>query len=288
MSVVPETPRWLVATGREDKAREVLDGIADKDSAEAYINHLSRDAAALKRPNWRNLLQPYARPALIVGVTMAAIQQFVGINTIIYYAPKIMQQTGLSASNAILNSVAIGVLNVIMTIVAIRLVDRWGRKPLLYTSLIGMTASLVGLWAAFELSALSGAQSTLALIFILVYIASFAIGMGPIFWLLIAEVFSQDVRGEGAGASTTVNWLSNFAVSLTFPLLIAAIGEGWTFAIYAAVAVVAIAFVVRFVPETKDRSFEEIDAQLRRHGPTAPVEPATPDRAGRSGRPAHA
>ena len=166
--------------------------------------------------------------------------------------------------------------------------DHWGRKPLLYTSLIGMTVSLVGLWAAFEVSGLKSAQSTLALIFILVYIASFAIGLGPIFWLLIAEVFPNDVRGEGAGASTTVNWLSNFAVSLTFPLLIAAIGEGWTFAIYAGVSVLAIAFVARFVPETKDRSFEEIDARLRRHGPTAPSQPERPERPERPGRPAHA
>ena len=288
MSLVPETPRWLVATGREDRARDVLEGITERESADAYIRHLSEDTAALKRPQWRHLLRPYVRPALVVGATMAAIQQFVGINTIIYYAPKIMQQTGLSASNAILNSVIIGALNVVMTIVSIRLVDRWGRKPLLYTSLIGMTVSLVGLWAAFEVSGLKSAQSTLALIFILVYIASFAIGLGPIFWLLIAEVFPNDVRGEGAGASTTVNWLSNFAVSLTFPLLIAAIGEGWTFAIYAGVSVLAIAFVARFVPETKDRSFEEIDARLRRHGPTAPSQPERPERPERPGRPAHA
>ncbi|MEK8144760.1 MFS transporter [Streptomyces sp. M10(2022)] len=204
-------------------------------------------------------MSPRVRPALIVGLTLAAAQQFGGINTIIYYAPTLIQKTGLSASNSIFYSVAIGVINLVMTVVAVRLVDRMGRRPLLLISLTGMLVMLVLLGFAYVM----GMSSELALLFMVVYIASFAVGLGPVFWVLVGELFPPSARAAGSGASTAVNWASNFVVSLLFLPLADAIGQGETFWIFAAVVLFALWFVGRYVPETRDREFDEVEAALQ-------------------------
>jgi MFS family permease len=211
----------------------------------------------------RELLGPAVRPALLTAVTLAAIQQLSGINAVIYYAPSIMEKTGLGASNSILYSVAVGAINVAATVVSFRLVDRAGRRPLLLWSLGAMLVSLVLLGLTFVLP-LGAADSWLSLICLVAYIAAFAVGLGPIFWLLIAEIFPARARAEGASAATAANWLWNFVVGLLFLPLATAVGQGETFWIFAAVCALGLAFVNQFVPETKARSFTEIDADVRR------------------------
>jgi len=206
------------------------------------------------------LLEPSVRPALIVGLTLAAAQQFAGINTIIYYAPTIIEQTGLTASNSIFYSVAIGVINFLMTIVAIRLIDRVGRRKLLLFSLAGMTVTL----ALLGLSFVAGWSALVALTFMVLYIACFAVGMGPVFWVLIGEIFPPAARAQGSGASTAVNWASNFIVSLVFLTIVSEIGEGETFWVLGVICALALLFCLRFVPETKDRTFTDVDAALQR------------------------
>jgi MFS family permease len=175
-----------------------------------------------------------------------------------------MEQTGLSASNAILYSIAIAVINVAMTLVAIRYVDRSGRRRLLQVSLIGMTVSLALLGLAFALGSNSTGTSLLALACILVYICAFAVGLGPVFWLLIAEIYPQHVRGAAMSSATAVNWLSNFVVALLFPVMLAELGSDVTFWIYAGICVLAYVFVQKLVPETKERTLEDIQRDLNR------------------------
>jgi sugar porter (SP) family MFS transporter len=262
---LPESPEWLFRHGRPQAASKVIASVSDKTTADAALERRrQREPQPVEQEHqsngWRVLLEARVRPALIVGLVLAAAQQFGGINTIIYYAPTIIEQTGLTASNSIFYAVAIGVINFLMTIVAIRLIDRAGRRKLLLFSLAGMTVTL----ALLGLSFVAGWSALVALIFMVLYIASFAVGMGPVFWVLIGEIFPPDARAQGSGASTAVNWASNFVVSLVFLSVVSAIGEGETFWVFGVICALALVFCVRFVPETKDRDFADVDAALQR------------------------
>jgi sugar porter (SP) family MFS transporter len=258
----PETPAWLVAHGERDEARHVLLQAVDETEAERLVHDLRSAAEPQERGGLRTLLRSRAAPALLIGVTLAAVQQFSGINAVIAYAPSIMERTGLSASNAILYSIAIGVANVAATLAALRLVDRRGRRPLLLASTAGTFVSLALLGVTFEVS-LGAWASWLSLICLLGYIVAFAIGLGPIFWLLIAEIFPAEARAAGAGLATAVNWLSSFVVGLLFVPLADAIGQGPAFWIFAGVCAFGFAFALRYVPETKGRTLGEIQAEVQ-------------------------
>jgi sugar porter (SP) family MFS transporter len=265
----PETPAWLGAHARPEEARQVVLEVVDEAEADSLLESLGHSRRlGGRRADIAALLRSPARPALIVGVALAALQQLCGINAIIYYAPHIMERTGLSAVASILSSVILGVINVAATVVSFRLVDRAGRRPLLLASLGGMFISLVLLGVALMLPP-GSAGSLLALVCILVYVAAFAVGLGPIYWLLVSEIFPTDARAAGAGISTAVNWLSNFIVGLIFLPVVSAMGQGPTFWIFAAVCALAFAFVTRFVPETRNRSFVDIDNELRERWPAA-------------------
>jgi sugar porter (SP) family MFS transporter len=258
----PETPAWLESHGQTERARQVLANVVGEAQAERLLHDLRRGRVQSPASvGVRTLLRSDAAPALLIGVTLAAIQQFSGINAIIAYAPSIMERTGLSASNSILYSILVGVANVAATAVAVRLVDRRGRRPLLLASTVGACASLVLLGVTFEVS-LGDWGSWLSLAGLLAYIASFAVGLGPIFWLLIAEIFPAEARGAGAGVSTAVNWFSGFVVGLLFVPLADAVGQGPTFWIFAAVCAIGVLFVKRYVPETQGRTFTDIAAEL--------------------------
>jgi len=277
---LPESPEWLGTHGRVDRARALIASVTNEATADQLIEQRRRRRQQLEaerpgRRGWQVLRSARVRPALVVGLTLAAVQQFGGINTIIYYAPTIMEQTGLTAGNSILYSVAIGLINLAMTLVAIKLVDRVGRRVLLIVSLVGMTVSMALLGLAFVV----GLDSVLALVFMVAYIALFAMGLGPVFWVLVGEIFPPSARAVGSSASTTVNWSSNFVVSLVFLPVADAIGQGPTFWIFALICAVALWFVTRYVPETKDRDATQVDAALqrrfgRRHRPAAGEQPA--------------
>jgi sugar porter (SP) family MFS transporter len=259
----PETPAWLDAHGRPEVARQVIAQVADERTAERMLEDARRARAEEASGDaTRTGLRTVAGPALVIGTALAAAQQLSGINAIVSYAPTIMAKTGLSLSDSVLYSVLIALVNVAATVVSFRLVDRFGRRPLLLVSLAGMLAALAGLGLVFALPHGAG-QSWLAVLCLLVYIAAFAVGLGPVFWVLIAEIFPPRVRASGASAATATNWLSTVAVGLGFLPLASAVGQGATFWILAGVCAVAFVFVSRYVPETMDRSFAEIDADLR-------------------------
>jgi SP family galactose:H+ symporter-like MFS transporter len=209
---------------------------------------------------FRDVLAPAARPAIVIGVALALIQQLSGINAVIYYAPTIMERTGLDASNSILYSLAVGAVNALATVLAFQVIDRAGRRPLLLASLAGACVSLVLLGLTFEIDGLSGSWVTL--ICLLAYIVFFAVGLGPIFWLLIAEIVPTRARAAGVAVAAAVSWGVNFAVGLGFLPLVHAIGEGPTFWGFAAICAIGFVFVSRYVPETKQRSLAEIGSEL--------------------------
>jgi sugar porter (SP) family MFS transporter len=216
--------------------------------------------------HWTDLLHRQVRPALVVGLGLAIFQQITGINTVIYYAPRILQSAGFnSASGAILATVGVGVVNVAMTIVAMFLVDRAGRRPLLLVGIAGMIITLGVLGLSFRYP--SGQLGWIAVICLMSYVASFAIGLGPIFWLLIAEIYPLKIRGLAEGTAATFNWASNLIVSLTFLTLVEKLGASSTFLLYALASVASWLFAYYFVPETKGHTLEQIEAFWRaRHG----------------------
>ncbi|MGY1438523.1 sugar porter family MFS transporter [Streptomyces reniochalinae] len=264
LTVLPESPQWLITHGHIDRARKTIGAVTTEERADELIERARHKREEQQRggedqQGARALVARHARPALIVGLTLAAVQQFGGINTIIYYAPTVIEQTGLNASNSIFYSVFIGLINLVMTLVSIRLIDRVGRRPLLTFSLLGMCVSIALLGLAF----VADLGSVLTLIFMVLYIAVYAVGLGPVFWVLIGEVFPSHVRAVGSSASTTVNWLSNFVVSLVFLPLATVIGQGETFWIFAVICLLGLLFTARYVPETRGRDFDEVDQELR-------------------------
>lgn len=208
------------------------------------------------------------RPMLVVGVGLAIIQQITGINTIIYFAPSILRATGFGTSGAMLSTVGVGIVNVALTVVAIGLVDRLGRRPLVLIGLAGMALSAVLLGSVYLLPDLRGAAGYAALIAIAGYVAFYAVSLGPVVWLMISEIYPLRIRGSAMSVSTIALWLTNVVVALTFLSMFAALGGTATFWIYAGICLAAWLFTYFLVPETKQRTLEEIEADLVVRRPT--------------------
>jgi sugar porter (SP) family MFS transporter len=257
-----ESPHWLVAQGREADARAVLRRVRDEGDIEAEIAEV-RDLSA-RHAGVRELLNPAVRHVMIIGVALAVFQQITGINTIIYYAPTLLSSAGLGNSAALLANVVNGAVNVLMTIVAIRLLDRTGRRPLLLGGTAGMVVGmlLVALTFAVGGSQLHGGAAYIAIAGLLLYTGSFAIGLGPVFWLLISEIYPVKIRGQAMSVATMANWGANFVVTVSFLTLLGAIGNAGTFFLFAALSVLALAYFHRHVPETKIRSLQAIERDL--------------------------
>ncbi|UPM42347.1 sugar porter family MFS transporter [Halocatena salina] len=259
---IPESPRWLVEHGEIDTARSVLTRIRAKDEVDEEIERISEVSEIEEQGDLSDLLEPWVRPALVVGVGLAVIQQFSGINTIIYYAPTILNNIGFGDIASISGTIGVGVVNVAMTVVAIMLVDRVGRRPLLLVGTGGMTVMLAILGLGFFLPGLSGIVGYVTLGSMLLYVAFYAISLGPVFWLLISEIYPLRIRGTAEGVASVFNWGANFLVGLTFLSLMEQIGESWSFWILGAFCVLAFVFIYLKVPETMGRSLEEIEADL--------------------------
>ena len=261
---MPESPRWLAEHNQPDLARMVLARIRGGKSIESeWLDIQNTLAETQERGRFSDLSSPSVRIALVIGMGLAIFQQVTGINTVIYYAPLIVQSAGIpSASGAILATAGIGLVNVIMTIVAMWLIDHAGRRPLLLVGIAGMTLSLAVLGFVFRMPS-GGALAWLAVVTLMVYVASFAISLGPIFWLLIAEIYPLRVRGIAEGTAAGVNWAFNFLVSITFLTLLEHLGASLTFWVYALLAIASWLFSYYLVPETKGRTLEEIEHSFR-------------------------
>lgn len=258
MIVLPSSPRWLVFKGKVDNAKRVAEEFSyDKEKADEAIHQMEVENEEQKNTKINELWSPAIRRLAVIGIMLAILQQATGINTVIYFAPTIFEFAGYAdAAASIAASVGVGIVNVILTVISIFLVDRVGRRPLLLISLSGMILSLLGLSVIFTIGAASLGIYTA--VFLMAYIASFAIGLGPIFWLLIAEIYPLRVRGKAMSVATVANWASNFIISLTFLGLVGLLGTNGVFFIYAVVGVFSLIFVWKFIPETKGLSLEEI------------------------------
>jgi sugar porter (SP) family MFS transporter len=257
-----ESPHWLIRQDRIDEARDVLKRVRnDDDDIDAEIHDV--EEVSRKEAGVRELLSPSIRPLVFVGVMLAVFQQITGINTVIYYAPTLLQGAGFGSSAALLANVVNGVVNVGMTIVAIWLLDRAGRRPLLLSGTAGMAVGMVITACAFLGGEnLHGALAIVAVIGLLVYTGSFAIGLGPVFWLLIAEIYPLRIRGAAMSVATMANWGANFVVTVSFLTLLNAINGVGVFFLFGFLTLVALAYFWRKVPETKGRSLQEIEHEL--------------------------
>jgi sugar porter (SP) family MFS transporter len=257
----PSSPRWLVGQGRDDEARDVLARARESDEeVEEELQEIEEEAS--HKGSLRDLFAPGVRAMVVIGLFMAIAQQLIGVNTVIYYAPTILKLTGLSTTSAITQALSVGITNVIFTIIAILILDKVGRRPLLIIGTTGCVIALVVLGIFFASSTLKHDFSGLALVCLIVYIAAFAVGLGPVFWLMISEIFPLRVRSAAMSASTVANWASNFLVSTFFLTLTGAITIQGTFWLYAGFGVAAIIFFALRLPETKNRSLEEISDEV--------------------------
>ncbi len=262
---MPQSPRWLVMSGDDYAARATLAKIRvdDPDTIDRELEEI-KESLDEKPGSWTELLQPVVKAALVVGVGLAILQQVTGINTVIYYAPTIIEFTGINSSaGSILAAIGVGIINVGMTVVALRLLDRAGRRTLLMIGVSGMVISLFALGAAFIGGGGGTLSSIVAIVSLMVYVGSFAISLGPIFWLLNAEIYPLTVRSKAAGVGTMANWTFNFIVSLTFLLLIEAVGRSGAFWLYGGIGLFTLGFCWKLVPETKGKHLEDIQAYFQ-------------------------
>lgn len=251
------SPRWLAMRGRWAEARVVM-GKVNPQAADREIELIRHDLRDQARSSWRELLRPGLRGSLVAGVGLAVFQQFVGSNTVLFYTPTIFRYAGIgSTSNALVSTIYVGLALFVFVFGAIALVDLLGRKTLFYIGLGGMAAMLVVFGLLFHL----GAEhfGVLLLVAMLVYVACYSLSISPLFWLMSAEVFPNRLRAAGAGWATTANWTANLLISVTYLTTIDALGKDYTYWMYALVAVAAIVFVKKRVPETKGRPLEYIE-----------------------------
>ena len=258
--LVLESPRWLAKQKYEDKALAILTKVDGPENAKKELDAI-RDAVAHETGSITQLFLPRMKIVLIIGIVLAVLQQVTGINVFLYYAPEIFKKLGTGTSAALLQTVVVGAVNLAFTVVAIRTVDRLGRKPLMIIGAAGMGISL------FAMGLASYYQKTemWILIFILSYIASFALSVGPVTWVILSEIFPTQIRGRAMSIATFCLWTANFFVSQTFPMmnendwLVSRFHHGFPFWIYGSLCAVLVIFVWLFVPETKGKTLEEIE-----------------------------
>ena len=254
--MVPESPRWLLLRGEEQKAKDILIRIDGADAAKAEIAAFkasgSEEAGSLKE-----LFTPVYRKAMWIGLLLPFLSQVCGINAVIYYGPRILEQAGFTLNNALGGQVTIGLVNVVFTFVAIFTIDRWGRRPLLFVGIGGAVISLIVIGLLFAVGLTSGPW---ILIFILAFIACFAFSFGPVCWVVIGEIFPNAIRGKAMALATLSLWVGNFFVGQLTPLMLEGLGSSWTFWLFAICCSPALWLTWKLIPETKGRSLENIEA----------------------------
>ena len=282
MIFLPETPRWLISKGHEEKCRQVLVKVEEPELVEEVISRMKSDLETDRRNkvSWKSIFSKWLRVPLIIAVGIMFVQQFTGINTIIYYSPKIFLMSGFAdAKAAVWASVSVGVVNVAFTILSLFMIDRLGRRKLYFIGLTGLVVALVAMGTSFALQSSLGEYIkwvTVALVW--VYIAFFAISLGPLGWLIISEVFPLSVRGIGSSIGALSNWLFNGVVAFTFFKIVKGLtmpgseivlkgqdlgNPAGAFFLYAIVGVLGIIWGYFFIPETKNVTLEKIEEHWR-------------------------
>jgi sugar porter (SP) family MFS transporter len=277
-TAIPESPRYLVKKHDLTRARRVLARVLGHGDVDAKIDEISRSIAADRPVRLGDLRGPRLGllPIVWVGILLSVFQQFVGINVIFYYSSSLWQAVGFSEDNAMLTSVINSLVNVVFTLVAIALIDRVGRRPLLLGGAAGMAVSLGALTVCFATAPvvdgdpqLGGAAGPIALVAANVFVASFAATWGPVVWVMLGEMFTNFIRASALAVAAAAQWLANWVITTTFPG-VSGFSLGLAYGAYTVFSVLALVFVIRAVPETKGRELEDMDAL------TTPKAPARP------------
>lgn len=254
---VPRSPRWLMLKGNEAEAEMVLNKINTAERTRAILDEIKKGV----QHKTSGSVFSYGIPVIVIGIMLSVFQQFVGINVVLYYAPEIFKNAGANTDASLLQTIIVGAINLIFTVIAIKTVDRFGRKPLQIIGGLGMGVSMVALGLTFA----THNMGVFSLIFMLTYVASFAISWGPVVWVLLSEIFPNKIRGKAMAIAVAAQWISNFMVSQTFPMLnnnswlTEQFNHGFAYWIYGFMALLAAWFMWKVVPETKGKTLEEME-----------------------------
>jgi SP family sugar:H+ symporter-like MFS transporter len=265
---IPESPRYLVAQGKVDDAKTVFSKISN-DSADAQISDVKSSLHSDKKPSIRDLFidgSKKVHPIVWAGVALSVFQQFVGINVVFYYGSELWQAAGFDESQSLFINVLAGTTNIVSTFIAIALVDKIGRKPLLLVGSVGMFISLSALTYIFGSAgldeagklALSDNMGTFALIMANLFVVFFGLSWGPVVWVLLGEMFNNRIRGAALAVAASAQWIANFAITMTFPIMLANIGLAGAYGFYALSALISIFFVAKYITETRGKTLESM------------------------------
>ena len=252
---IPESPRWLVVKNKVEKARKILIRIVGTENTENEINDIQK-TMAMESGSWKMIFQPGIKVAVFLGISLAMLAQFTGIDAIIYYGPRIMEQAGFSIGEALGDQVFIGIINVGFTLFAIWKIDKIGRKPLLLFGTTGMLISLVSIGLLF---AAGRADGILLLLLFLVFIACFAFSLGPVVWVLLSEIYPNKIRGRAMSIATVATWIATTIIGQLIPISMDNLGPPVTFWIFALFCLPTLYIGWKVMPETKGKTLEEIE-----------------------------